>query len=100
MPSEFLGRVDLGPDAPRRGRHSQGRGTQQRSALGGHQSFDLQPKEVGPMANVLIPYGSTEGQTAKIADVLIDVIRDLGHEAEAVDIKRACPTRCPTATTP
>ena len=39
------------------------------------------------MANVLIPYGTTEGQTAKIADVLTDVIRDLGHEAEAVDIK-------------
>ena len=39
------------------------------------------------MATVLIPYGTTEGQTAKIADVLTDVIRDLGHEAEAVDIK-------------
>jgi menaquinone-dependent protoporphyrinogen oxidase len=39
------------------------------------------------MARVLIPYGTTEGQTAKIAEVLTDVIRDLGHEAEAVDIK-------------
>jgi menaquinone-dependent protoporphyrinogen oxidase len=39
------------------------------------------------MANVLIPYGTTEGQTAKIAEVIADVIRDLGHGAEAVDIK-------------
>jgi menaquinone-dependent protoporphyrinogen oxidase len=40
------------------------------------------------MVKVLIPYGTTEGQTAKIAEVLADVIRDLGHQAEAVDIKR------------
>lgn len=39
------------------------------------------------MARVLIPYGTTEGQTAKIADVIADVIRDRGHEAEPVDIK-------------
>lgn len=38
------------------------------------------------MAKVLIPHGTTEGQTAKIAEVITDVIRDLGHEAEAVDI--------------
>jgi len=39
------------------------------------------------MARVLIPDGTTEGQTAKIAEVITDVIRDMGHEAEAVDIK-------------
>ena len=39
------------------------------------------------MAKVLIPYGTTEGQTAKIAEVISDVIHDMGHEAEAVDIK-------------
>lgn len=38
------------------------------------------------MARVLIPYGTTEGQTAKIADVIADVIRDRGHTADAVDI--------------
>jgi menaquinone-dependent protoporphyrinogen oxidase len=39
------------------------------------------------MARVLIPYGTTEGQTAKIAEVIADVIRGSGHEADAVDIK-------------
>jgi len=39
------------------------------------------------MAKVLIPYGTTEGQTAKIAEVITDVIHDMGHEAEALDIK-------------
>ena len=39
------------------------------------------------MAKVLIPYGTTEGQTAKIAEVIADVIHDAGHEADAVDIK-------------
>jgi menaquinone-dependent protoporphyrinogen oxidase len=38
------------------------------------------------MANVLVPYGTTEGQTAKIAEVIADLIHDLGHDAEAVDI--------------
>ena len=40
------------------------------------------------MAKVLIPYGTTEGQTAKIAEVIAHVIQEMGHEAEAVDIKR------------
>lgn len=39
------------------------------------------------MAKVLIPYGTSEGQTAKIAEVIADVIHDAGHEADAVDIK-------------
>jgi menaquinone-dependent protoporphyrinogen oxidase len=39
------------------------------------------------MMKVLIPYGTTEGQTARIAEYLADVVRDHGHEAYAVDIK-------------
>lgn len=39
------------------------------------------------MTRVLIPYGTTEGQTAKIAEVIAEVLRDAGHEAEPVDIK-------------
>jgi menaquinone-dependent protoporphyrinogen oxidase len=38
------------------------------------------------MAHVLIPYGTTEGQTAKIAEVVAELIRGLGHDATAVDI--------------
>ncbi|MEA5455952.1 flavodoxin domain-containing protein [Sinomonas sp. JGH33] len=38
------------------------------------------------MARVLIAYGTTEGQTAKIADVVADVVRENGHDAEAVDV--------------
>jgi hypothetical protein len=38
------------------------------------------------MAKVFIPYGTTEGQTAKIAEYIADVIRHHGHEAEPVDI--------------
>jgi menaquinone-dependent protoporphyrinogen oxidase len=39
------------------------------------------------MMRVLIPYGTTEGQTARISQCLADAIRDHGHEAYAVDIK-------------
>ena len=38
------------------------------------------------MARVLIVYGTTEGQTGKIADVVAQVLRGLGHETDAVDI--------------
>ena len=41
------------------------------------------------MARVLIPYGTTEGQTAKIADYIADAIRHKGDEADAVDVKHA-----------
>jgi menaquinone-dependent protoporphyrinogen oxidase len=41
------------------------------------------------MIRVLIPYGTSEGQTAKIAEYLADVIRDQGYEAYPVDIKRS-----------
>src|SRR3712207_4580307 len=39
------------------------------------------------MMRVLIPYGTSEGQTAKISEYLADVIRDHDHEAYALDIK-------------
>lgn len=41
------------------------------------------------MIRILIPYGSSEGQTARIAEYLADVIRDQGFEAYPVDIKRS-----------
>src|SRR3712207_379570 len=39
------------------------------------------------MMRVLIPYGTTEGQTSRISEYLAEVIRDHGHEAHAIDIK-------------
>ena len=39
------------------------------------------------MIRVLIAYGTTEGQTARITEYLAEVIRDHGHEAYAIDIK-------------
>jgi menaquinone-dependent protoporphyrinogen oxidase len=41
------------------------------------------------MTKILIAYGTTEGQTAQIADRLADVIRKRGVEAEALDLKRS-----------
>ena len=41
------------------------------------------------MTKILIAYGTTEGQTAKIADQLADVMRSRGFEADAVDLKRS-----------
>src|SRR5262245_24752424 len=40
------------------------------------------------MVRVLIPYGTTEGQTAKVAEVIAGVLKGRGHQAESVDIKR------------
>jgi menaquinone-dependent protoporphyrinogen oxidase len=39
------------------------------------------------MTKIYIPFATTEGQTAKIAEYLVDVIRAHGHDALAVDIK-------------
>jgi menaquinone-dependent protoporphyrinogen oxidase len=39
------------------------------------------------MTTVLVAYGTTEGQTAKIAEYIADVVRSHGFEADAVDIK-------------
>ena len=39
------------------------------------------------MMRVLIPYGTTEGLTARISEYVADVIRGHGHEGDAVDLR-------------
>src|ERR687897_356685 len=39
------------------------------------------------MMSVLIPYGTTEGLTARISEYVAEVVRGHGHQADAVDIK-------------
>ena len=39
------------------------------------------------MKKLLITYGTTEGQTEKIASFTRDVLRDLGHDVEMRDVK-------------
>src|SRR6476620_8450870 len=41
------------------------------------------------MANVYIPYGTVEGQTARIAEYIAYVIREHGHEARTADLQTA-----------
>lgn len=41
------------------------------------------------MIRILIPYGSSEGHTARIAEYIADVIQDQGHRAYPVDIRRS-----------
>jgi menaquinone-dependent protoporphyrinogen oxidase len=41
------------------------------------------------MTKILIGYGTTEGQTARIADHLAEVIRSRGIEAQALDLKQS-----------
>ena len=41
------------------------------------------------MAKILIGYGTTEGQTARIAEYIADVIRGQSHEAQVLDLKRS-----------
>ena len=41
------------------------------------------------MANIYVPYGTVEGQTAQIADYIADVIRAHGHQAETADLKHS-----------
>ena len=41
------------------------------------------------MANIYIPYGTVEGQTAQIADYMAELIRAHGHQAETADLKHA-----------
>lgn len=45
--------------------------------------------QTGGMATVYVPYGTVEGQTAKIAEYIAGVIRSHGHEATTADIKAA-----------
>ena len=41
------------------------------------------------MARIYIPYSTGEGQTAKIAQYIVDVIRAHGHEADPADIRQS-----------
>jgi menaquinone-dependent protoporphyrinogen oxidase len=41
------------------------------------------------MTRIFIPYGTTEGQTAKIAAFIADVIRAHGFDVDAVEIKES-----------
>jgi menaquinone-dependent protoporphyrinogen oxidase len=36
---------------------------------------------------IFLTYGTTEGQTAKIADFIADILRDHGHDVTMVDVK-------------
>jgi menaquinone-dependent protoporphyrinogen oxidase len=44
------------------------------------------------VSRVLIPYGTTEGQTARIAEVIAEVLRERGHEADRRDVKSLADT--------
>jgi menaquinone-dependent protoporphyrinogen oxidase len=46
-------------------------------------------KEAELMLRVLIAYGTSEGQTGRIAEYLANVIRSHGHQAFPVDVERA-----------
>jgi menaquinone-dependent protoporphyrinogen oxidase len=41
------------------------------------------------MTKIMIGYGTTEGQTARIADHIAVVIRSRGVEAQALDLKQS-----------
>ena len=41
------------------------------------------------MTKIFIGYGTTEGQTARIAEHIANTIRRRGHDAEVVDLKRS-----------
>jgi menaquinone-dependent protoporphyrinogen oxidase len=41
------------------------------------------------MTKILIAYGTTEGQTARIADHIVDTIRNHGIETQALDLGRS-----------
>lgn len=44
------------------------------------------------MKKILLTYGTTEGQTAKIADFISDVLRDHGHDVTMLDVKDTADT--------
>jgi menaquinone-dependent protoporphyrinogen oxidase len=41
------------------------------------------------VSRIYLPYATSEGQTAKIAEYIAEVVRAHGHEAETADIKTA-----------
>ncbi|MGY1607923.1 flavodoxin domain-containing protein [Geodermatophilus sp. SYSU D00700] len=41
------------------------------------------------MARIYVPYSTGEGQTARIADYIADVLRAHGHQADTADIRRS-----------
>ncbi|QNN51819.1 flavodoxin domain-containing protein [Nocardioides mesophilus] len=41
------------------------------------------------MGTIFLTYGSTEGQTAKIADFIADLLRGHGHDVTMTDVKEA-----------
>ena len=41
------------------------------------------------MTKILIGYGTTEGQTARITEYIADVMRSQGHEAHVLDLKES-----------
>ena len=49
----------------------------------------LRTAKVVPMAKILIPYGTSEGQTARIADYISDVLQAHGHQADTLDLRHA-----------
>jgi menaquinone-dependent protoporphyrinogen oxidase len=48
-------------------------------------------REVATMSRILIAYGTSEGQTARIAERIAAVVREHGHEAVPVNVKRSTP---------
>jgi menaquinone-dependent protoporphyrinogen oxidase len=46
-------------------------------------------ESIGYMTKIMIGYGTTEGQTARIADRIAEVIRGHGVEAHVLDLKRS-----------
>ena len=49
------------------------------------------------MANIYIPFGTVEGQTARIAEYIAYVVREHGHEARTADLQTsgdALPQEC------
>lgn len=43
------------------------------------------------MASILVPYGTGEGQTAKVAERIVDALVERGHDATAVDADEVPP---------
>lgn len=46
-------------------------------------------KAARAVPRILIPYGTSEGHTGKIAVFIADVIHDHGHSVDVVDVRRA-----------